>query len=434
MTTAVNTMNIEAVGKEIAEITPVLRKAFDEAGRELDMSKVTAFGDGLEDGQKSERLSRMNVRLHELTERKAKLEEADAGRKAVEEAEEWLSQPRGSAPVPTEGKGRYTPFADLAMTSAEKWLKGFERQPAGPVAMLDLSAKEWLDREVKTVMSTGAGFAPQAVRSGLVTMAGYQAPTVIDLIPIVPTSQNAYVFMRQTTRTNNAAEAAESADGALVSLGESAFAYTQVSETVRKLGHFVPVTDEQLEDIEGIEAILRQDMIEGVRQRLSSQLMNGNGTAPNLTGFLAAGHTPTDVDTTGDFVADAIAKLFENVQVLGFTEPDAAIMNPADWWGYRRATTADGVYIAGNPSDNTPPFLWGKPVILTTEIAAGSAHAGNYRQFTRLAVKRGVEVSISSEHASYFIQGVKAIKAEMRAAFAVLRELAFAKTNDIVVS
>src|SRR3990172_13407903 len=104
-------------------------------------------------------------------------------------------------------------------------------------------------------------------------------------------------------------------------------------------------------------------MITGIRQRLSSQLMNGNGTAPNIEGFLDAGRDPTDVDTTGDFVADAIDKLIENVRVLGFTEPDAVIMNPTDWHGYRRATTVDGVYIAGNPSDNTPPFMWGKPIV-----------------------------------------------------------------------
>lgn len=433
---AVKDLTLDEVVKEAKEITPVLQKVFAEAGQTLDMSKVTAFGEGLEDGQKSERLATMNVRLHDLSERKAQLEIAAKGKAETDAMAAWLDAPAsGAAPVP-DGKGgrkAYEPFADLAMKSADQWLTGYERQKNGPVATLDISAKDWLEREVKTVMSTGAGFAPQAIRTGEVTFLPAQAPMVIDLIPIRGTTQNAYVFMRQTTRTNNAAEVAESVEGTLASVAESAFVYTQVSEPVQKIGHFVPVSDEQLEDIEGMQSILDQDMIMGVRQRLSSQLMNGNGTTPNLTGFLDNGHTPTDVDTTGDFVADAIDKLIENVQVLGFTEPNAVIMHPTDWHGYRRATTTDGIYIAGNPSDNTPPFLWGKPVVITTEIAAGSAHCGNYSEFTRLAVKRGVEVSISSEHASYFIQGVKAVKAEMRAAFAVIRELAFAKTNDIVV-
>lgn len=431
----VKEMTLDEVVEEAKEITPVLQKAFSEAGQTLDMSKVTAFGDGLEDGQKSERLATMNVRLHELSERKMILEAAEKAKAEADEMADWLDKPASGAPVP-DGKGgkkAYEPLADLAMKAYDTWGKGY-RGGAGPVAELDISAKEWLDREVKTVMSTGAGFAPQAVRTGLVTLAGFWRPTVIDLIPVVPTSQNAYVFMRQTTRTNNAAEVAESVDGTLASLAESAFVYTEVSEPIRKIGHFIPVTDEQLEDIEGIDALLRNDMIEGVRQRLSSQLMNGNGTAPNIEGFLDAGRDPTDVDTTGDFVADAVDKLIENVRVLGFTEPTAVIMNPTDWHGYRRATTVDGIYIAGHPSENIANTMWGLPVVLTTEVAAGSAHCGNYAEFTKLAVKRGVEVSISSEHASYFIQGLKAIKAEIRAGLVIIRETAFAKTNDIVVS
>jgi HK97 family phage major capsid protein len=427
MVTAVKDLTLEEVTKEIGEITPVLKKAFAEAGKTLDMAKVEAFGAGLEDGQKSERMATMNVRLQELGERKLALTKADESRTLVEKMDEWLRAPSGGAPTPGTGRKAYVPFAELAMKDLG-WVETKNRD-----VELDLDVKTWLDREVKTVMSTGAGFAPQAIRSGVVTFYPAQQPAVIDLIPIVPTSQNAYVFMRQTTRTNNAAEISESTNGSLQSLAESAFAYTQVSETVRKIGHYVPVTDEQLEDIDGIDSILNNDMLVGVRQRLSSQLMNGDGNAPNLTGFLDDGHTPTDVDTTGDFVADAIAKLIENVQVLGFTEPNAVIMHASDFWGYRRATTSTGIYIAGNPSDNTPPMLWGKPVLLTTEIAQGSAHCGNYADFARLAVKRGVTISRSTEHASYFIQGVQAIKAEMRAAFAIYRELAFAKTNDIVV-
>lgn len=425
---SVNQMSLEEVASEINEITPVLRKAFAEAGPTLNMAEVEVFGLGMEDGQKSERLANMNTRLQELGERKSVLEAASFAKARAEEMASWASKPKGAIPMPTENSAKLITFGDFAMKSADQWLRH------GGRATIDIDTKSFVDTEVKTIMSTGAGFAPQALRSGVVTGYPYQMPTVIDLIPVVPTAQNAYVFMRQTTRTNNAAEAAESVQGTVATYGESAYAYTQITEPVQKIAHFVPITDEQMEDIPGIEAIIRQEMIAGVRQRLSSQLLNGNGTAPNLTGFLDNGHTPTDVNATGEFVADAIDKLIEAVRVNGFTEPDAIVMNPADWHGYRRATTTDGIYIAGNPSENTAPMLWGKPVVLTTEIAAGTALAGDFANYSRLAVKRGVDVSISTEHSTYFINGLQAIKAEMRAAFAVLREAAFAKTDDIVVS
>jgi HK97 family phage major capsid protein len=426
-------LTLDEVTAEVKEITPVLKRAFDEAGKSLDMSNVSAFGEGLDDGQKSERLAEMNVRLQALGERRAQLEAADAGRKAVATAQAWLDEPAGGAGfAPVAGK-QYQPLAELAMKGATEWL-GKDK----PTHEIDLDAegvKAWIDREIKTVMSTGAGFAPQAIRTGDIVPAAFQMPAVIDLIPVVPTDQSSYVFMRQTTRTNSAAEAAESVEGTLVSLAESAFVYTEVSETIRKIGHFVPVTDEQIEDKPGMVSILNDDMRLGVRQRLSSQCLNGDGTAPNVEGILDAGRTGvTDVVTTGQFVADAIDLLIENVATQGFTNADAIVMHNSDWHGYRRATTADGVYIAGAPSSNLAPMMWGLPVVLTTEIASGTAVAGNFSEFSRLPVKRGIQVEISSEHASYFIQSVQAVKATIRATLAIRREEAFAKTDDIVVS
>ncbi len=418
-----STLGMEEVRKEIAELTPVLRKAFEEMGAERDASKITAFGEGLDEGQKSDRLAHANVRLSELWERKSELDAIERGKAALDGSSEWLDAPVGGAPVPVEGQKIYTPFGQLLMKDAS-WM-------SRPVEF-DIEGKAFVDRELKTVISTGAGFAPQAIRSGIAVGKAAQAPAVIDLVPVINTTQSAFVYMSQTTRTNSAAEAAESADGSLVSLAESAFAWTQVSETIRKVGHFVPVTDEQLEDIPGMQDMLSMDMMEGVRQRLSSQIVNGNGSAPNINGILASGRSGvTDVTTTGMFVIDAVAKLIETVQTTGFTNPDAVIMHPTDWWNYRRSTTSDGTYIAGSPNDPLAPIIWGVPVLLTTEIAAGKAIAGNFGGYARLAVKRGVEVSIASEHASYFAQGVKAVKAEMRAALALLREAAFAKTDDI---
>lgn len=416
---------MDQIAAELAEITPVLKRAFEEAGPSLDAAAISVFGEGLEERQKSERLASLNVRMQELAERRSELEAAAKQRDAIARAEEWLARPASAAPVFEAAKSApgYKSFTELAIGDLS-WLKGGAKA-------LDLDGAQFVERELKTVMSTGAGFAPQAIRTGVVVPAAYQSPSVIDLIPTVPTSEAAYVFMRQSTRTNNAAEVAESVNGDLKSLAESAYAWEQITETVRRIGHFVPVTDEQMEDAAGLESVIRNDMITGLRQRLSSQIMNGNGSAPNLAGFLDDAHTPTDVNGSGLFFADIVDKLIEAVRVNGYTEPTAVICHPSDWHAYRRSTTTDGVYLAGRPSENIAPVIWGLPVVLTTEIAAGTVHAGNYADFSRLAIRRGVEVSMSTEHASFFVQGVRAVKAEMRAAFAVLRETAFAKSNDV---
>lgn len=435
MTTSVASMSLAEIRTEMGEIRPKLKAVFDEAGDNLDMSKVTVLGEG-DERFKSSQLATMNLRYDELATRKGELEEA-AERKARLEADaDKDAKAKGRAPIPggekrEPEKGEYKSFAERAL-SDDRWVKEYDGGKNGPVVDLDLDAKEWLEHEVKTVMSTGAGFAPQAIRTGINVPAAFQMPTVIDLIPIVRTNQSAYVFMAQTTRTNNAAEVAESVQGTLASLSESAFAWTETSETIRKIGHFVPVTDEQLEDIEGIEDLLRNDMIVGVRQRLSSQILNGDGSAPNIEGFYDAGRTGVNQhDATGQNLAVAIDNGIEDVEVTGFANPDGVVVHPTDWHKWRRIQTADGIFINGSPSEVGPRTLWGLPVVATTETASGKALVGAFRDYSRLAVKRGVEVQISSEHASFFIQGVKAIKAEMRATLAVLREAAFTEVSNI---
>jgi hypothetical protein len=46
-------------------------------------------------------------------------------------------------------------------------------------------------------------------------------------------------------------------------------------------------------------------------------------------------------------------------------------------------------------------------------------------------MRRGIEVQISNSHASYFIQGVQAIRADLRAAFVVYRPTAFCLCTGI---
>ena len=55
----------------------------------------------------------------------------------------------------------------------------------------------------------------------------------------------------------------------------------------RLTGRYV-FTVEQAAQVSGIEAALRRDLADAVMARMSDQIINGNGTAPNVKGFLTA--------------------------------------------------------------------------------------------------------------------------------------------------
>src|SRR3990172_3730712 len=91
----------------------------------------------------------------------------------------------------------------------------------------------------------------------------------------------AVVYMEETTFTNAGAERAESA-----AYAESTLILTQRTNTVRSVGTSLPVSDEQLADVVGVRAYLDSRLGFMVRQRLDSQILVGDGIAPNLLGTL----------------------------------------------------------------------------------------------------------------------------------------------------
>jgi Phage capsid family len=69
--------------------------------------------------------------------------------------------------------------------------------------------------------------------------------------------------------------------------------------------------------------------------------------------------------------------------------------------------------------------MWGKPVVLSGVIGAGTALVGNFGQAAALARRGGPTVEASNSHDDYFVRDLVSIRAEMREALCVYRPAAF---------
>lgn len=291
---------------------------------------------------------------------------------------------------------------------------------------IDLPVKMIESMIMKTDMTTAAGWAPEDIRiPGFVEIPTRPAPRVINILPTFPTSMSTILYMLQSTRTNNSAEAAENA-----ALAEAAMVFTETSSEVRKIGQTLPVTVEQLEDVAGLRAILDQQMGNMLAQRLDLQVMVGNGTAPNISGF----HDRTSINAQAKGTDSALVALNKGataVQVTGFADPDNYVLHPTDWQTIRLSQTADGAFLFGPPSVAVAPLVWGLPVTVSTAETAGQALVGDFSNFSALYMRRGVTITVTDSHASEFLDDVLRIKATMRAALAVFREEAFTEITGL---
>ena len=394
-----------------------LHDIFEEMGEDLDASKVTLIkGDSRAIAAE---IKKLNDELSAIGQEVDDLQAVAKAGDNIKKIGDYLNAPASAMVHPSAGAGKAdVPFKSLGELCVESLaLKDYKGGGVGPVAELDV--------ELKTLFQTTAGWLPETTRTGRMVEYATRPIQVLDIIPQGTTSQAAVVYMEETTFTNAAAEVAEG-----ITSADSALATTEQSSAVRKIATWLPVTDEQLEDVPQVQGYINNRLTFMLRQRLDSQVLVGNGAAPNLMGLCNVVGVQSQA-LGADPVPDAIYKAMVLVRVTGRALPNAVVLHPNDWQGVRLLRTADGIYIWGSPADAGPARIWGLPVVETDAITENTGLVGDFANHCELAARRGVEIQVTNAHNDYFILGKQAIRADLRVAFPIYRPTAFCKITGI---
>jgi len=413
-------MKLSELREKLNERRDRLAKAFEEGkteSGELDMSQVKSL-EGDTSLAKVEKMRQLNAEIDELASNVEQME-------AVEKSRDKLNQPsRPQFP----GKDDESDHKDrkASRSIGEQIVKHelFEEWQAKKSRGEVLMVEEFGLKELKADFLTSAGWPPESTRTGIVIDEPTRPIQVIDVVPSGQTGQAAVLYMEETTRTHNAAEVAEGG-----AYAESEFVLEEKNEPVRKIGDSVPVSDEQLDDVAMAQSYLDQRLRFGVRQRLDGQILNGDGTAPNLEGVLNRTGLQTQAKGT-DPIPDAVHKAMTKVRVTGRAQPGAVMFHSNDWQKVRLLRTSDGIYIWGSPSEAGPARIWGLPVVQTEALTEGTALTGDFANFSQLFERRGLEVSMGFV-GSQFTQGMQTMRADMRVALAVYRPAAFCEVTGL---
>lgn len=263
-------------------------------------------------------------------------------------------------------------------------------------------------------------------RPGIVPLL-FKRLVVADLIAQGTTVSNLVVYMKETLFTNAAATVLEGA-----AKPESALAFDQASDPVRKIAHFLPVTEEMLEDAPAIASYIDARLRLGIGLTEENQLLNGTVTAPDIIGILnrtgLSPAWPRGTDSNIDAVFKQISYIASNV----FVQPSGICMNPANWQTVQLTKTAMGTYMGTGPfMGPQAPTLWGVPVAVTPTIAAGTALVGDFAGSAQIFRRGGLRVEASNSHQDFFIKNLVAIRAEERLALCVYRPAAFGTVTGL---
>jgi HK97 family phage major capsid protein len=355
--------------------------------------------------------------IEEMNNREVKLtKQIEERRKILERhTHPGESSSNGSPPLPQ--------MKTVGMLLRDVWPEPGERR--GPV-LVDREFKNWdlsmLNYETKALMERTAGWAPESTRTPRVVSMALSDLVITDLMPVANTSQALVKWMQETTYTNSAAEKAEG-----VTSVEAALALTEQTATIQKIAVHLTVTEEQMADVDQVAGYVDARLRNMVQRRLETQLIAGDGNAPNLMGFLNAG--VASQAKGGDDTIDAIYKAMDKVRTPGEGQPSAIIIHPTNWQPVRLAKTSLG-YIWGHPAEVGPTRIFGVPVVVTSNITLGTALTGDFVNYSQLWMRQGVEVQVGYVNTT-FVEGKQVIRVTLRAALAIYRLTAFCTVTGL---
>lgn len=295
--------------------------------------------------------------------------------------------------------------------------------------------------------------------------------TIASLFASGSTDSPIISYLQETSWTNNSAATAEGATKPY-----STNTIGRVQEQVGKITNMHKLTDEMFQDASQYVSFLNNRLVTGVQRQEEVQVLAGNGY-PGVNGLLnrttsftvgsviapvtgvvvptaatpgegsasAAAlsltpgyviHTTTGVvapATAATAIADGLFQVLTDLRTKAFIQPDAIVMNPAQWQVLRLAKDGQGQYLGGsffgydygNGQASPQETLWGLKVVVTPAIPVGYAVVGGFNECGQLFRKQGIVVESSNSNGTDFEQNLVSVRAESRLGLAIYRPAGF---------
>lgn len=247
--------------------------------------------------------------------------------------------------------------------------------------------------------------------------------TIRDLLPIGRTSTNLIQYTLENVFTNSAA--VQATEGSIKA--ESGITFTLANAPVITLAHWIPVSRQVLDDAPQLESYVNTRLVYGLKLEEEHQLLNGDGMAGNLKGLLHAdNHRDYTRHASGDTKIDTIRKAITQAQLAEYPV-DAIVMSYEDWESIELTKTTYNEYIVAQPQSMIGPTLWGKRIVPSNSMAAGTFLVGAFQMSAQLWDRQDVAVQISYEDGDNFKKNMATLLCEERLALTVYRPAGFIK-------
>jgi HK97 family phage major capsid protein len=268
--------------------------------------------------------------------------------------------------------------------------------------------------------------------------------SIRDIITIGQTTSDVIEYAQLQSVTNAAAPVAEAAnfnDGAIsvtdtaggapytvtvaAASGAKPFSnmvYEKVTTVVKTIAHLMGATRRALSDAGQLATLIDSFLRYGLQEEVEDQIVSGDASGENFDGIYHVTGTqdqPFSVDPL-----QTIRKAITKARVTGRVRPNAVGLHPADDEMLDLLQDDLGRYLGQGPWSSGPNTVWGLPRYVSEAIVEGTAVVADWKQAV-LWDREQTTVAITEAHKDWFARNLVALRAELRAAFGILRPAGF---------
>lgn len=309
-----------------------------------------------------------------------------------------------------KGKASFETLGQMVVKS-----EAFKEYAQGQSQKMKFQANTIIGQSGSPLENSDTIVAPQRL-PGIIPGA-FRMLRVKDVMLQGTTGSNLVEYTRELAWTNNAAETNEG-----VTKPESSLTFELANAPIKTIAHWIKASKQVLEDSDALQSYIDTRMRYGVQYREDQQLLNGNGTNPNISGLTDSGNFTAFTPRTGENALDSINRAIYEIIASDYA-PTAIIMNPADWGAIERLKVgaSDNRYIIGSPQNMLGPMLWGLPVVVTNAMAAGYFLVAAFDICAQVWNRKGVVVEMFEQDDTNVQKNLLTIRAESRLGLAIYR-------------
>ncbi len=347
---------------------------------------------------------------------------------------DWLEKPVGDPPVQPVNGDPVAPTFKLAAQhlAADDGYKAAGEKGGNRNFTVEVPTSSLMSPLAKVLGTDDAlagvddEFPPQSIRlPGVSVPVLFQQNNIADMFLRGTTTQNAVLFMRETVTSEGAVEVLEGGAKA-----EADISFAEDSAPVENIAVTLPVTAQLLEDVGFMRAWVGGRLRLFVLNREDSQLISGDGVAPNIEGVLTVAGVGTQSYSIAAAVTDATVAfdaLYAGVTDVrqAFLPPSGIAMAAGTWERFRLGKDGNNQYLMGPVNDEAAPRIWGLPVTVNegmpAEAAANEPIFVAAREAAMVLRRNTLTLAVTDSHASEFTSNVLRFRAELRTAFPIFR-------------